>query len=169
MALRSLFETVEADDRTHRAFQPRPLNATVAAHVGTPRQLIRQILIFLAAVHQREREQGVPSNVLEDQFTRGVPDLSSAKKESEALDQPGYEDRGTFAERPTEIHPEHASEGEYSCHDAHNTADLLDNNGGEGRSPVSTLTCANICQLQGMDARIRHLKRLLFPPMSRRK
>ena len=43
MALRSLFETVEADDRTHRAFQPRPLNATLAAHVGTPRQLIRQI------------------------------------------------------------------------------------------------------------------------------
>ena len=68
--------------------------------------------ILLTATHEREHEQGTPPNALGEEFSRGVSDLSSPEKEPEGRNQRGCEDKGTFAERPT-----NASPGQESKHD----------------------------------------------------
>ena len=80
--------------------------------------------ILLTAIHEREREQGVPPNVLDEQFSHGVPDLSSPKRESAALNRRGCEDRGTFAERPTNASLEHESKDDHIAQDTHGFGSL---------------------------------------------
>ena len=163
-------ETVEVGDRTHRASQPQPQDRTIKLRVGVLScRLMGWMLTFLAVMDQREREQGVPSDVLEQWSTHDVPDPSIAERESKALDQPVNDDRGAFTERPSEIPPEHASEGGYISQSAGDTAYLSGKDGGEGRSPNNPTVCVNLYQFQGENLGIQYLGSPLFPPMLRKK
>ena len=77
------------------------------------------MIIFLIAVREREREQEVPSNVLDERITLDVPDLPPAQRGPEDLDRRGQEDQGTAPKRSIDIPPEPASEDGPTDQDPH--------------------------------------------------
>lgn len=144
-------EGVEVGNLTHRVFQPPLQDTTVALQVGVLScQLIGPIPTFLAAVDQQEGEEKASSNVPEERFTHNPPGPSIAGIESRVLDQWRNEDKGTFAERPTEIFPEHESEVD-------RISQIVHKDEGEGQSTVKTLPYVNLYRLQGENVIIRHL------------
>jgi hypothetical protein len=82
--------------------------------------------IFLTAVHEREREQGVNTNAPNNRLNRDAPGLSSneTRRELEDWDRQDRDDRGTVAERPTEIPPEDAFGGGRVGEDARDAVQL---------------------------------------------
>ena len=90
-------------------------------------------LIFLTAVHERERDQEALSNVLD----YNAPDLSSIERES------NVQAKRTVAERPAEISPQCAPEKDYMSRDAQDTTAQWEKSNGEWRyseAPQPVLT-----------------------------
>ena len=74
--------------------------------------------IFLIAIHEREREQGIPAN------GRGTPDVSSAEREPETRNRGEYGSQGTVAVQRIEEPAERESEGDRFVENAHDITQL---------------------------------------------
>jgi hypothetical protein len=102
--------------------QPRFLNVRVTLNVsGRPCQLIGLTPMFLTAIHEGEREEGVFSNDLNEEPGYNTHRISSAERESEDPNRQGHAERETVAERPTEISPDHISDDSHISEETHDT------------------------------------------------
>lgn len=127
------FGTGGMDGRAHQVLQPQLLDMALAFHVGALSfQLMGPTATFLTAIRGREREEVLP-NVLSEQLNHDVPDLFFAARESEVQNRQRHGDRGTFAEQPTEIPPECASESGHIGQDACVAARQSGESGSKGK------------------------------------
>jgi hypothetical protein len=75
--------------------------------------------MFLAAIYEGEHEQEVQMNPPDEQLNRNAPGLSTAERQSEDWNWQGHTERGTVAERPTEIPPKHIPDDMHIDEESH--------------------------------------------------
>lgn len=79
--------------------------------------------MFLTAVHERERDQKSPSNVLDERFGRDIPGLPTSDAQA----------KRTAVERSAEIPPERVPEEDRASKGSRNTTAQSEKSKGECR------------------------------------
>jgi hypothetical protein len=77
--------------------------------------------MFLTAIHEGESEEGDFSGAPGEEPGYNAHRLSSAERESEDPNQQGHTERGTVAERATELPPDHISDDSHIGEESHDT------------------------------------------------
>jgi hypothetical protein len=121
--------------------------------------------VILIALCERERRQGVPSNVQNEQLGHDAPDLYSAERELEVRNWGECEDQGTVTERLPEALPQHKFDDDHVGKNALDTV-RPGRPEGERRSPDNTPI--NIYQLRIVPGGTRRFGLLPFSLMLQR-